>query len=234
MSGNLLALDTSTLRAVLALQRSDGRVLVAPPADSARRHASGLVPAISRLLREAGLGPGDLDALAVGLGPGSYTGLRVGITAARTLAYALDRPLVGLDSLEAIARDAPAEARRIVVVADAQRGDLYVAGFGRVGPDRPPSRIGPTRIVPSVDWIASLQEGAYVAGPGLDRLGVVLPGTVEVAGPEGRLPAGPGLIALASEALADGRQDDPGVLEPFYLRRSSAEDKWDARPAPGT
>src|SRR5262249_23790657 len=115
---NLLALDTSTRHAAMAVGRADGAVFVAPGHPSTG-HGRGLIPALRDLMREAGLQLTDLDGLAVGLGPGSFTGLRVGVTAVKTLAYACGKPLVGLDSMEIVARNAPAEALLVAAAADA-------------------------------------------------------------------------------------------------------------------
>ena len=92
-----------------------------------RRHGCDLVPSIRDLLAREGAKIDDLRVLAVGLGPGSYTGLRIGLTAARVLAYVTGADLVGFDSLHGWAREAPADASRVHVVADAQRGDVYSA-----------------------------------------------------------------------------------------------------------
>jgi tRNA threonylcarbamoyladenosine biosynthesis protein TsaB len=225
MSMNLLALDTSTPLAAVALAGTDGVVHVAP-SDPGPRHGRALIPAVRDLLARAGLALRDLDALAVGLGPGSYTGLRIGLTAAKTLAYALGKPLIGLDSLEAVARNAPAEALRIAVVADAQRGDLYAADFARSNPGDPPVRLAPTRIEPAALWIAHLAPGTCVLGPGLARLPSPLPASIHAPGSELDRPHGTRLIELAHEAWLRGQRDDPWFLEPVYLRRSAAEDQW--------
>ena len=228
---NVLALDTSTIRAAVAVATTSGRALVAE-ADPSRRHGRNLVPSIRALLGEAGLSADEVDLFAVGLGPGSYTGLRIGLTAAKVLAYAFDRPLVGLDSLEAIARNAPAEALRVAVVADAQRGELYAADFARDAPGAPLARVAPTRIEPVASWTARLDEGTLVLGPGLARLKEPLPLAVRVAGSdEADWPSGLRLVELAREAHDAGRRDDPFFLEPLYLRRSAAEDQWDRRGA---
>lgn len=224
MHAPMLAIDTSTLRAAVALETPGGRVLTAP-ADAARRHAAGLVPAIRDLLRRAALAPRDLATLAVGLGPGSFTGLRVGLAAAKALAYATGCPLVGLDSLEAMARNAPPDAGRVRVAVDAQRGELYVADFARDGPDAPLVRLAPTRIEPATVWLASLLPGDFVLGPALERPWLATPERVRLTDPAGNHPDGPRLLELAHEALAAGRQDDPWRLEPHYLRRSAAEEK---------
>ena len=93
---HLLALETSTLRASLAVQKSDGiRELCAT--DPSQRHGRELLPAIEAMLQRVNVSAKNLDVIAVGLGPGSYTGLRVGVTAAKTLAYAIGAKLVGLD-----------------------------------------------------------------------------------------------------------------------------------------
>ena len=224
----VLALDTSTPRAALALARADGSVVVAAT-DPVQRHGRGLIPAIRDLLRAAGLRVGDLEALAVGLGPGSYTGLRVGVTAAKVLAYAAGRPLVGFDSLEAIARNAPPDALRVAVVADAQRGDLFAADFRRDSAGGTLDRLAPTRVEPAGRWASALEPGTLVLGPGLDRLMLDLPDSVTLAPPELGEPLGAGLAQLALALLAAGRCDAPWFLEPVYLRRSAAEDQWDAR-----
>lgn len=228
---NLLALDTSTLHAALSLSLADGRVLVAPT-DSASRHGRTLVPAIAALLRQGGLTTAGLDALAVGLGPGSYTGLRVGLMAIKTLAYVIGTPLVGLDSLEVVARNAPADVLTVSVVADAQRGDLYTANFTRTAPNAPLVRATPTRIVPAAHWRAALSPGTLVLGPALGRPGLVslpLPvsGSIPTDDPGWNQPQGRQLAGLALDVWATGRRDDPQFLEPVYLRRSAAEDTRD-------
>ncbi len=230
---NVLAIDTSTRNAILALTCADGRVLTRRT-DPKTRHGRTLVPALRDLLGQAGLRPRGLDALAVGLGPGSYTGLRIGVTAAKTLAFASGKPLVGLDSLEAIARQAPAEILRVSVIADAQRGDLYVADFRRETVGGPLVRVGPTRVDSTESWRGRLEPGSMVLGPLLEHVRASLPEHVTTAPTESNDPDPRHLLEMAREALDAGRLADPFFLEPIYLRRSAAEDQWDARPAPSS
>jgi tRNA threonylcarbamoyladenosine biosynthesis protein TsaB len=196
-----------------------------------------LVPAIRDLLAAAGLTVADLDGLAVGLGPGSYTGLRIGLTAAKTLAYAAGRPLAGLDSLELVARNAPPEALRVSAVADAQRGDLYIADFRRFQPGGPLVRLVPTRVEPLDAWAAALTEGTYVLGPAaaLERVAARVPSTARLPDdPAAHWPDPHRLADLALEVWRCGRRDDPWFLEPVYLRRSAAEEQWERKaPASG-
>ena len=228
---NILALDTSTPRAAVALATSAGAILTASP-DPLPRHGRNLVPTIRDLLRESGLSVRALDLLAVGLGPGSYTGLRIGLTAVKTLAYVAGRPVVGFDSLEAIARNAPPDAPRVAAIADAQRGDLYTADFARESGVL--VRLGPTRVEPADEWLTRLAQAGptLVLGPGLERLRSPLPSNASSPDdPDDHHPAGLPLIELARELWRSGQRDDPWFLEPHYLRRSAAEDQWDrARP----
>lgn len=224
MSASLLAFDTATLRPAVALLGSDGSAHVAP-GGSSRRHAAGLVSSIRELLRGAGLAVGDLDAIAVGLGPGSFTGLRVGLAAAKMFAYASGVPLIGFDSLEGIARNAPEDVHRVRVAADAQRSELYVAEFARPTAGRPLERLGPTRIVAIEDWLAGFQADDFAIGPALERPTLELPGFVRRGGLIENHPDGLKLLELASDALRDGRLEAPWTIEPIYLRRSAAEEK---------
>lgn len=227
MSQPLLAFDTATLRTTVALASADGPPRVAP-AEATRRHAAGLVPAIRDLLREAGLGVGDLAAVAVGLGPGSFTGLRVGLAAAKMFAYAAGIPLLGFDSLEAIARNAPEDALRVRVAADAQRGEFYVADFARTEVGATLERIGPTRIRATDDWLSSLQPGDFAIGPALERPALTMPESIRRGGTSRNHPDGLQLLTLAEEALRQDRCGDLWRIEPIYLRRSAAEEKLGA------
>jgi tRNA threonylcarbamoyladenosine biosynthesis protein TsaB len=225
----LLALETSTPHAALAVIGADGLIVVAAP-DPSARHGRALVPAISDLLARVGLTVADLDGLVVGLGPGSYTGLRIGLTAAKTLAYAAGKPLAGVDSLDIVARNAPDETLLVSVIADAQRGDLYVADFRRPAVGLPLERLGATRIVPLGDWVAALPHETLVLGPAvtLDRVATRLPPTARLpAHPDAHWPDPHRLAELALEVWQSGRRDDPWYLEPVYLRRTAAEEQWD-------
>lgn len=225
---NLLALDTSTLLAAVALQRVDGMTLIAPT-DPTTRHGRGLIPSIHALLADAGLRACNLDGIAVGLGPGSYTGLRIGLTAAKTLAYALAKPLVTLDSLEIVARGAPHDVLQISVVADAQRGDLFVADFERQEAGAHLQRSAFTRVESLESWQRGLHPGTFVIGPALERATfAVPPGAIRCQMPV-NTPQGQPLLQLANEAFLAGAFAEPWFLEPVYLRRSAAEDLWKAK-----
>ncbi len=223
----ILALDTSTNRASLALIGvADGPVTASP--DPSLRHGRGVVPAIRDLLHRAGLRVADLDGIAVGLGPGSFTGLRVGVTAAKTLAYAAKCPLAGFDSLEAIAAGAPAGSMRLAVAVDAQRGDVFAAEFLRPSPGAFPQRLSPTRVEPKARWLSRLEAGTLILGPDLARLVPDLPAGLQLADAESGFPRASAFAELALAALAGSTEADPWSLEPVYLRRSAAEDQWDA------
>lgn len=226
---NLIVLDTSTGRTVLGLSTTSGSVHLATT-EAGPRHGRDLIPSLRTLLREAGLTPKDINVVAVGVGPGSYTGLRVGLMAAKTLAYATGAGLVGLDSLEAVAWNAPPNCGRVSVVSDAQRGDLYVADFYRVAADQPLALARGCRIESLAVWSAGLEPDVLVLGPGLawPLIRAAMPPQVLWADCSLDFPQGSTLLALAHQAWASGRRDDFWQLEPRYIRRSAAEDKWDA------
>jgi tRNA threonylcarbamoyladenosine biosynthesis protein TsaB len=230
---NLLVLDTSTDWAAIGVLTAGGAALVAS-IEATRRHGRDLLPCLGHLLRKARLAVGDLKAVGLGLGPGSYTGLRIGLTAAKTLVYATSADLVGFDSLEGMARNAPAEALKVHVVADAQRGDVYTADFTRMAPGAPLLRFSASRIEPLSAWSTRLDLQGLVIGPGLEsaQIRAALPKGIAAADPTLNRPRGNSLLELAEEAWSSGRRDDLWTLEPLYLRRSAAEDQWDARQNP--
>jgi tRNA threonylcarbamoyladenosine biosynthesis protein TsaB len=126
---NLLAIETATESCSVALACGDR--LVARSEMAPRRQAELLLPMCEQVLAEAGIGRHALDAIAVGVGPGAFTGVRLAVSAAQGLAFALDRPLVPVSSLAALAMQAPDNGAAILAVIDARMGEIYAGTFRR-------------------------------------------------------------------------------------------------------
>jgi tRNA threonylcarbamoyladenosine biosynthesis protein TsaB len=227
---NMLVMDTSTRCAAIGVGLRSGEVY-ADKTDGSLKHGRDLIPRIAQVLASSGLEPGKIEAIGVGLGPGSYTGLRVGVTAAKALAYATGAAIFGLDSLEAIAWNAPDSVLRVSVFADAQRGDVYSADFTRTEPGGSLACARTSQIEPIQTWLARLAPGTLVMGPGLDypRIAGQVPPELMADSGELNYPEGSRLIALADRECAAGRRENAWLLEPRYLRLSAAEEKWQAR-----
>ncbi len=120
----LLALDTSTKLAGIALYDGERGLIAEYNWHSANRHTVELMPHVAQMMAQAGLKPSDLAAVAVALGPGSFTGLRVALATAKGLALANGLTLLGVPTLDAVAY--PHQAQPVPVVA------LIQAGRGRV------------------------------------------------------------------------------------------------------
>jgi tRNA threonylcarbamoyladenosine biosynthesis protein TsaB len=196
--------------------------------EAARRHARDLAPTVSELLAEQGWTPRDLTGVVVSRGPGSYTGLRVGIMSAKTMAYAIGCDLIGVETFEAIASQAPGEASLLDVIGDAQQAKVYVQQFERTS-ERECRARAKLAIEPFEEWLAKRDPSAWIVGPGLHRFRVQLPGTCRVAAPEYWDPKPDALLRIARQRLARNERDDPGALVPLYLRASSAEEQWARR-----
>jgi len=227
----VLGLETSGRSASVALV-ADGRCVTEKSLDGqARRHAQTLVAEIRTLLREADCPPTSLDGVAVSTGPGSFTGLRIGIVCAKTLAYAVGCRVAAVETFLAIAHNAPDDVREQFVIADAGRRELYLGQYRRESGGW--SRFGELTIVPADDWAAYRQPDDVVTGPALTGYENDLSGRCRLLPPECWFPTA-GQVALLGERLLDsGRESDPWTLQPLYLRKSAAEEKWDAR-HPGT
>ncbi|MFZ1470880.1 MAG: tRNA (adenosine(37)-N6)-threonylcarbamoyltransferase complex dimerization subunit type 1 TsaB, partial [Paracoccaceae bacterium] len=130
-SETVLAFDTSAAQCAAALLLPDGRV-VNRVEDMAKGQAERLIPLLTEVLAEAGLGWRDLTALGVCIGPGNFTGVRISVATARGLALALGIPAVGVTRLEALAHGLP---RPLTVLEDARRGDVYAQEFRADGAD---------------------------------------------------------------------------------------------------
>lgn len=191
-----LAFDTATGTATTALVR-DGDVL-----GERIGRASEVLAEADELLRAAGLTPGDLDLLAVGVGPGSFTGVRIGLATARGLALALDLPVAGVSTLDALAAGSPGATP----VIDAKRGEIFTVVSGHVrclAPDTLEVDRGRTYVG---DGAVRYRDTIEDAG------GVVPPDDSELHLPRARFHAG-----LAGEG------GPAELVEPVYVRAPDAE-----------
>ena len=132
---NLLIIDTALEEAIIALSKDD-KIIAELANKEMHSHASFIQVAIANLLAEQQMAISELDAIAVTLGPGSYTGLRVGLATAKGIAYALEKPLIGLSTLSALANAAiqlapnsMASPFQIFAMIDARRMEVFGAVY---------------------------------------------------------------------------------------------------------
>lgn len=197
----VLAIDTSTPTVVSGLVR-DGHTIAQRILPDCRHHNESLVPAIQQCLAEAAAEFAELDAVVVGCGPGPFTGLRVGMVTGAALADALQIPVYGVCSLDAIAQRI--DAATLLVATDARRREVYWARY--INGERV---AGPEVAVPQ-----SLAEPAEV---------VNVPARYAAAIPAAgrRVDMHPIPESLVSVAVFDG---SPAPLTPLYLRRPDAKE----------
>jgi tRNA threonylcarbamoyl adenosine modification protein YeaZ len=217
----VLAMDTSTPAVTAGVVRLDPEVptavetLASRVTVDARAHGELLTPHVREALRVADLTFADIDAVACGTGPGPFTGLRVGMVTAAAFGHALDRPVHGVCSLDAVAADAVAAGppEPLLVVTDARRREVYWAAYDVTG-----RRVdGPAVLAPAA--LAELVEGLGVrraSGQGAELYADVL--GLPVVGPSYPSPAGLAAVAAPAIAAAEG----PAPFLPLYLRRPDA------------
>ncbi len=219
----VLALDTSTIVPVIAVSGRGGPHFAANIGEGeATRQGRQIVPMIRDVLRESGGRVPDL--VAVGLGPGSFTGLRVGLMAAKSLAYAWTRPLVGFESLAAIAAGA-LWLDHATVVLDAQRGGLFMASFRRETEDGPTFETGGVELVDVATWASVVPAGSRVLTPDPDRLHNLTNGCLAGLIVQRAVPTAQAIIDLGVAAWERGELLNPFLVEPKYGRLSAAEEK---------
>lgn len=221
---SLLALETSSSRASLALVPDDGGPGWALEFPAQMELCRLLTPRLRKLLAMAGEAPA---AVAVGLGPGSFTGLRIGAATAKALAHAWGLPLVGVCSLEALAAPVVATGAWAVPVAYAARGHVHVALY-REGPDSVPEAVLPPRVAPADalgEVLAEAPREAVICGEAsaVPEAVEVLTSALVRARVIDAAPSAQVVARLAAPRIAAAARDAAFALRPMYLYASQAE-----------
>jgi tRNA threonylcarbamoyladenosine biosynthesis protein TsaB len=186
--------------------------------NAAMRHgqAEALLPMIDELVRSAGLTPAALQLVAVTTGPGSFTGIRTGIAATYGIALALDVPLIGVSSFEAVAAAIPPAlltGRRLLVALDSRRSDFYVQLFDDLR--RPLSEPATRSAETLADFALPEEADICVAGDAAPYAARALAPGVEVIAPEA-VPPVAGALRAAQRKWQLNQHVKP--VRPFYLR----------------
>ena len=223
----ILALETSA-KACSAAVVSENGLLASCFQDAGLTHSRTLMPMVESMLQNAGLTLTELDAVAVSRGPGSFTGIRIGVATAKGLAFAGNLPVIGVSTLESMARTAACIEGRIVCAMDARRNQIYNAVFDAENGCL--LRRTDDRAIALADLAEELRhfgtpcvvvgDGAELCLRHLSEAGIAC-----IAAPPHLLrqsAVGVGLTAL--ELAADPAQlISPQDLTPFYLRPPQAE-----------
>jgi tRNA threonylcarbamoyladenosine biosynthesis protein TsaB len=214
---NLLAFDTSTEILRAAVQRAGASVIQDEAAGGAQASAA-LIPLLQSLLARAGLQLRQLDAILFGRGPGSFTGLRTACSVAQGLGFGANVPVVGVDTLLALAEDARERsgADRVVALLDARMGEVYAARYAHDG--RVWQRQG-DMVLARPDAV-DVPQGWTLAGNAFAAHGDAFAAHLQ------RVEAAPtamAMLRLAPGLIASGEARDAAHALPLYIRDKVAQ-----------
>ncbi len=206
-----LAIDTSG-ETVSVLVRAEEKVIFRQEKEH-RRTSESLLPLIDSMLDEAGLTLYDMDFFACVTGPGSFTGIRLGVVATKIFAYAADKPVIAVTSLEKLAyNDISAGAESVVLVVHAYSDYCYFSASKADGS-------------PLIQPQTALYEDAAEMISGLKKPCAIVSDDVsaEFFTESAADDAGCSLLRAAEDLFAKGRLMDYRELEPYYILKSQAE-----------
>ena len=221
----ILCIETGTDICSVGIAK-DGELLSLRESDEGRDHARKVGVFVDELLRETGIAPDELDAVAVGKGPGSYTGLRIAVSLAKGICYATGKPLIAVNSLEALVQVAledfeagildleSLEDAKLLPMIDARRMEVYCQLFDAQA--RPLSEVE-AHVLTAESFAAERAQGRLVLfgnGAAKSKMLFTEPGVhyVDVT------PSARGLVKPATEALKIKKFEDVAYFEPFYLK----------------
>ena len=220
----ILCLETST--AVCSVSLVDkGNVVALRESLDGQNHAEKITVFIDEVMKEAGVAYKDLDAVATSMGPGSYTGLRIGVSAAKGLCYAMEKPLIAIDTLAAMAEGFVSNqlsafsfqlSTILCPMIDARRMEVYTAFF-----NEKMERMSETEalIVDENSFMELKQNNhLYLFGDGADKLASLFENDENITVVEKFHCSAAYMAQLADKAFKNNDFVDTAYFEPFYLK----------------
>ena len=214
----ILGIETSTTVCSVALTR-DGATVAREKLYLEKSHSSLLTIAISDLLKHAGVQRQELSAVAVSKGPGSYTGLRIGVSTAKGICYALDKPLISVNTLKAMAHEINrfnTGSALLCPMIDARRMEVYTALF-----DADLKELDATRalILDEESFAETIaQNQVFFFGNGAAKFQPLVESQSNAAFIEGISPSAEAVAQLAQQSFDQQVFEDVAYFEPYYLK----------------
>ncbi len=210
----ILNIETATKNCSVAIAQDGETLLCKQIAESGYSHAEKLHVFIEELLLELQLNYKDLNAIAVSQGPGSYTGLRIGISAAKGLCYALDIPLIAVDTLEILARQLQVSEGFVVPMIDARRMEVYSAIF-----DAKYQKVRETQAeIITEDSFTTLEGTVYFIGDSTEKCVTTLTQSNFIFKDDIVYPSANEMSYLSDEKYKKNDTVDVAYFEPLYLK----------------
>ncbi|GIZ10373.1 tRNA (adenosine(37)-N6)-threonylcarbamoyltransferase complex dimerization subunit type 1 TsaB [Flavobacterium sp. UMI-01] len=210
----ILNIETATKNCSVALAKDGQTIVCLEVAEEGYSHAEKLHVLIEQVLQKAGITFHDLVAIAVSQGPGSYTGLRIGVSAAKGLCYALNIPLLAIDTLQSLASQAKITEGIVIPMLDARRMEVYSAIFSADG-----KRLRETQAEIITDnSFADCTMPVYFVGDCAAKCKPLLQQYNFIFLENSFFPSANEMSALSFDAFQKKEFVDVAYFEPFYLK----------------
>ncbi|MCA0152725.1 tRNA (adenosine(37)-N6)-threonylcarbamoyltransferase complex dimerization subunit type 1 TsaB [Winogradskyella vincentii] len=211
----LLNIETATTNCSVSLSK-DGETLVLKEDNSlSYSHAETLHVFIDEVFKTANLEPSNIDAVAVSKGPGSYTGLRIGVSSAKGICYALNKPLISVDTLKSLACQVKVEKGFIIPMLDARRMEVYSSVFSY---DLNQVREIEAQVIDENSFDDYLnEEPVYFIGSGVEKTKSIInhPNAIFI---DNKLPSANQMSVLSEIKYKKSDTEDVAYFEPYYLK----------------
>jgi tRNA threonylcarbamoyladenosine biosynthesis protein TsaB len=210
----ILNIETATKNCSVALAKDGITVLCKEIAEEGYSHAERLHVFIDEIIKEARITFQELSAIAVSQGPGSYTGLRIGVSAAKGLCFALDIPLIAVDTLQVLASQAKVSRGLIIPMLDARRMEVYSAIYTSNFENK---RAVQAEVITENSFV-DLEETIYFVGDCAEKCKQVLSKENFVFLEEIKYPSAKEMSFLSYEKHQKNDTVDVAYFEPYYLK----------------
>jgi tRNA threonylcarbamoyladenosine biosynthesis protein TsaB len=211
----ILNIETSTKNCSVSIANSGKIVAIKELNNGSYSHAEVLHPYIETILKEGSIANHQIDAIAVSKGPGSYTGLRIGVSAAKGLCYALNKPLIAIETLTSLSWAISIDEGVIVPMLDARRMEVYAAVYNK---DHQEVRKIKAEILDETSFSSELEKGkVYFLGDGSQKCKEIITHQNAVF-IDGKFPSSKEMASLSYLKYKKNDTEDVAYFEPFYLK----------------